>query len=259
MNLLNGWYIDELTSYDKLTEQEPDIQIQKKSLLKYGFRGFFLNDKDDVENSEWFDNYIKGERVEFLVEGSGTYYISNMDLASREIYFTSINILPSLPPKIFFCYQSDYTESNEIISGLLEEIVEEINDKYVPIEPIEIERASSYGEGAVKIDSNLMKKIKKSVIFLADVTPVLKFDEDNKNKAYPNPNVCIEVGYALKSKTEDRVVLCKYERDDFEEVNFPFDIDKNRRFMSSDKSELKTEIKKELTEKLSEYRIIESS
>ena len=259
MNLLNGWYIDELTSYDKLKEQNPDIKIQKKSLLKYGFRGFFLDDKDEVEKSDWFDNYIKGERVEFLVEGSGTYYISNMDLSSREMYFTSINILPSLPPKIFFCYQSDYDKSYEICNELLKEIVNEINSNYITIEPIEIEKASGHGEGAVKIDSNLIKKIKKSVIFFADVTPVLIFDEDSKNKAYPNPNVCIEVGYALNSKTADRVVLFKYEREDYKDVNFPFDIDKNRRIMGSDKAKLKTDIKNELTEILSNYRIIEKS
>jgi len=35
-----------------------------------------------------FQRYLEGEIVEFYIEGSGGYAISNIDLISHEIYFT---------------------------------------------------------------------------------------------------------------------------------------------------------------------------
>jgi len=52
--------------------------------------------------------YLEGEIVEFYIEGSGGYAISNIDLISHEIYFTKQAVMAQLEPTIFLCYQTEW-------------------------------------------------------------------------------------------------------------------------------------------------------
>jgi hypothetical protein len=56
-----------------------------------------------VKNSAWFKRYLEGETVEFYIEGSGGYAISNIDLISHEIYFSKQDVMAQTEPTIFLC------------------------------------------------------------------------------------------------------------------------------------------------------------
>jgi hypothetical protein len=43
-----------------LAKDEPDIRLLKKSILKLGYRAFFVNDRAEIEDSEWYRDYMLG-------------------------------------------------------------------------------------------------------------------------------------------------------------------------------------------------------
>ena len=90
---LKAWYLQQYEPIKELEKRPHDLRLSKNSLLKSGLRADFLDDSQDVKNSEWFGRYLEGEIVEFYIEGSGGYAISNIDLISHEIYFTKIEVM----------------------------------------------------------------------------------------------------------------------------------------------------------------------
>ncbi|MGC1245271.1 MAG: hypothetical protein WA865_03590, partial [Spirulinaceae cyanobacterium] len=85
---LKAWYIEDYEPIKQVIQRPHDLRLSRNSLLKSGLRADFLNDTQEVRNSDWFERYLEGEEIEFYVEGSGGYAISNIDLISQEIYFT---------------------------------------------------------------------------------------------------------------------------------------------------------------------------
>jgi hypothetical protein len=79
-----------------------------------------LDDSDRLREAAWFHRYLAGETVEFYIEGSGSYAISNLDLLSHEIYFTKRDTLAQLEPTLFLCYQTDYAESSALLREALQ-------------------------------------------------------------------------------------------------------------------------------------------
>jgi hypothetical protein len=103
---LKAWYLQEYEPIRELEKRPHDLRLSKNSLLKSGLRADFLEDSEEVKNSLWFQRYLEGERVEFYIEGSGGYGISNIDLRSHEIYFSKQEVMAHLEPTIFLCYQT---------------------------------------------------------------------------------------------------------------------------------------------------------
>jgi len=58
--------------------------------------------------------------------------------------------------------------------------------------------------GSPRIAERILEKIAAAAVFVADVTPVAK---TAGGKHVPNPNVMLELGYALRALGEDRIVL----------------------------------------------------
>lgn len=83
-----------------------------------------MEDSKEVKQSTWFRRYLEGEDIEFYVEGSGGYYVANLDLISHEIYFTKQTLLAQLEPTIFFSSQLEYSEPSD---SLWEELQTSIN------------------------------------------------------------------------------------------------------------------------------------
>lgn len=121
--------------------------------------------------------------------------------------------------RLFFSWQSEYKVSRRLIGDLLKVVVERVNMKG-PVRPLEIIQATDVGDGAVRIDVQLMDLIKKADLVVADVTAVA---HDNGRRRL-NDNVLIEVGYALASKVPSEVVLLCVKRDDLPAGNVAFDI-----------------------------------
>jgi hypothetical protein len=108
--------------------------------------------------------------------------------------------------KIFYSWQSDIKAASNrtLIQNALEGAAKDIrNDDSIQIEPV-VDRDTFGVPGSPDIGSTIFNKIDRSAIFVADVTIV---NNHLEGRPTPNPNVLIELGYALKSIGESRTIL----------------------------------------------------
>ncbi len=79
--------------------------------------------------------------------------------------------------------------------------------------------------GAVNIASKILEKIEIADVFMADITPVTP---SGAPRPCPNPNVLIELGYAVAELGWERVILLFNEAFGSLKTDLPFDIIQNR-------------------------------
>jgi hypothetical protein len=106
---------------------------------------------------------------------------------------------------VFYSWQSDLP--NACNRGFIQEALENAAsairaDDSIAVEPV-VDRDTQGVPGAPDIASTILVKITAADVFVADVSIVIR----NENRAMPNPNVLIELGYALKALGHERVVL----------------------------------------------------
>jgi len=231
---LKAWYLQEYEPIRELEKRPHDLRLSKNSLLKSALRADFLEDSDEVKRSVWFQRYLEGELVEFYIEGSGGYAISNIDLISHEIYFTKQDVMAHLEPTIFLCYQTDYSQSGDLLREAVQTFLEKLNKRSRL--PLTLEESHRLTEGPIRLNSGLMRKIRKSLLFIADATPILQIDA-SPPQLIPSPKVCVEVGYALQAKRPEQMLLAQMERADVS-GQFPFDLPSNNRLLFRNKTEL---------------------
>ncbi len=149
---------------------------------------------------------------------------------------------------VFYSWQSDLsgaTNRNLIESALKEAAKQIILDDSVDVEPV-IDRDTQGSAGAPDISTTIFKKISDADLFVADISFVAK----SKKRSLPNPNVLIELGYALNAKGHESLILVfnlaygKLE-------SLPFDL-KTRRVLTytakeedTDRSQTKAELVKD--------------
>jgi hypothetical protein len=140
--------------------------------------------------------------------------------------------------KVFWSWQSDHDGkiSHYLIRDALEAAIEKLKLPKDIEEPSEAERRANLeldhdtkGEtGWTDIADSIFKKIEKSAVFVADVTPVGKTRSAGKRaKPIMNPNVALELGYAIKAITWSSclgVMNLAYGKID----DLPFDIHRTR-------------------------------
>jgi hypothetical protein len=249
---LKAWYLQEYEPVRELEKRPHDLRLSKNSLLKSALRADFLEDSEEVKNSEWFQRYLEGETVEFYIEGSGGYAISNIDLISHEIYFTKREVMANLEPIIFLCYQSEYTESSDLLRNEIQAHLEKLKDRSRL--PLLLEESHRLTEGPVRLNSTLMRKIRKCLLFIADGTPILRID-GTPTRLIPSPSVCVEIGYALESKRSEQVLLAQMERPDFA-GQFPFDVPNRNRLVFRNKTELHKSLPQAIDTQLQRFNLL---
>jgi hypothetical protein len=249
---LKAWYLKEYEPLQELEKRPHDLRLSKNSLLKSALRADFLEDSDQVKRSDWFQRYLEGELVEFYIEGSGGYAISNIDLSSHEIYFTKQETLSHRTPSIFFCYQTDYSESSDLLREELKQLLEGLNRKSRI--PLLLEESHRLTEGPIRMTSTLMRKIRLSLLFVADVTPIAYLD-GSPAQLVPSPKVCVEVGYALQSKRPEQILLLNQERAGMP-GEFPFDLPSQNRFGFKAKSDLHKTLPPAITAQLRYFNLL---
>lgn len=144
--------------------------------------------------------------------------------------------------KIFYSWQSDLPGSRT--RNFIRECIDDAIDLAQESETIEAERdeATIGTTGSPNIVTTLFSKIDNSDLFIADLS--LCFSENQKGeKKSPNPNVLLELGYAVKTLGWERVIcLCNTEYGD----DYPFDIAHNRitnyTLVGKSKKEVKADI-----------------
>jgi hypothetical protein len=118
------------------------------------------------------------------------------------------------PFRVFYSWQADL--ANATNRGLIHDALEATAkllaaDRDIAVEPV-IERDTKGLTGSPDIIAEILKKIDHADAFVADIsfiTPVQKRRKKGapKLKRCPNPNVLLELGYALRRHGWERVVL----------------------------------------------------
>lgn len=128
---------------------------------------------------------------------------------------------------IFYSWQSDLprdTNQKAIASCIKQAFIsiEEENDGFKLI----LDEATRDEAGSPDIPSTIFAKISKSDIFICDVSTI-NDSEDSKRKT-PNPNVLIELGYAVAVLGWERIVMVFNKQFGSFPSDLPFDLDKRR-------------------------------
>lgn len=249
---LKAWYLEQYEPARELEKRPQDLRLSRNSLLKAGLRADFLDDSEDVSQSNWFQRYLTGEPVEFYIEGSGTYAIANIDLLSHEIYFTKQESLVQLEPFIFFCYQTEYADSSDLIRDRLEDLLKKLNKRSRLT--IGLEESNRSGEGALRRNSPLMRKLRQSLLLVADGTSITQL-QGTPPPLLPSANVCIELGYALQCKRPEQIILARQDRDDMP-GHFPFEVPSEQQLVFHDGSDLAAQLKTMVEAQFKRYGLI---
>ncbi len=231
---LRAWYLQDYEPINELEKRPADIRLSKKSLLKSAMRADFLEDTEDIKKSTWFGRYLEGDNIEFYIEGSGGYCVANIDLISHEIYFTKQALLSQLEPTVFFCYQTEFKEASETLREGLQQSLDKLNKRSrLPLALVESYRPK---DAPVRINRTMMRKIRRSLLFIADITPIARIDGEAP-QLIPSPNVCVDIGYAIQSKRTEQILLTYQQRPEFT-GQFPFDLPPSQILQFKDSKEL---------------------
>lgn len=151
---------------------------------------------------------------------------------------------------IFYSWQSDASNktNRNFIRSALEAAIAKVGRDLDLEDSIRIDQDTADVPGTPEIANTILAKIEKTFIFLADLTIIAKTLE---NKQVPNPNVMLELGYAMKSLGTKKVITVMNEYYGMAKDGIPFDLAHKRwpiRYsLSEDTSpEAKFEIKKKL-------------
>ncbi len=228
---LRAWYLERYEPIREVVQRPHDLRLSRSSLLKSGLRADFLDDRYAVEAAAWFQRYLEGETVEFYLEGSGSYAIANIDLVSHEIYFAKQDSSAFLDPVIFFSYQQEYAASSEGLRSSLQAAIEAFNRRSrLPLRLVLAERPEAT---PLRLSANQLRAIRKSLLFIADGTPIGL--ASGTGALLLSPNVCVELGYALHCKQANQILLAQMERLD---GMLPFDLARHQQLLFQTPSDL---------------------
>lgn len=107
---------------------------------------------------------------------------------------------------IFYSWQSDLPNRTNrgFIQSALEKAVADLrSDDSTAVEPV-VDRDTLGEPGAPDIAATILRKIDAATAFVCDVSIASR---PENGRPCPNPNVLVELGYALKSLRSERVVL----------------------------------------------------
>ena len=249
---LRAWYLQDYEPISELEKRPPDIRLSKKSLLRAALRADFLEDSDEVKRSGWFGRYLEGENVEFYIEGSGGYCVANIDLISHEIYFTKQTIIAQLEPTIFFSYQTEYAEASDTLREALQKSLETLNLRSrLPLTLVESSRPK---DAPQRLNRTTLRKLRKSLLYIADTTPIASIDSKDTQQLIPSPNVCIEIGYAIQSKRTEQILLAHQQRPEYG-GKFPFDLPTQQILPFRDSKELNKILTGAIKTQLTRFRL----
>ena len=250
---LKAWYLEQYEPIRDTLERSPDLRLSRNSLLKSGMRADFLEEKETIEAADWFERYLRGETVEFYIEGSGGYAIANIDLISHEIYFIKQKITSWLEPTIFFSGQESYAASQSAIESALTESLDQFNQRSRL--PIQLTTIPHSAKKPLRLSESQMRRIQHSLLFIADATPLVATDNDASPLFLLSPFVTVELGYALAHKKPGQVLMLQMQRPELSGV-FPFDLPQHRQLGFKTERELSKMLPSVLEMLLQRYHLL---
>jgi hypothetical protein len=128
--------------------------------------------------------------------------------------------------KIFWSWQSDTPPASgrDFVKSALSEAIEQMAEELAlsEAERPELDHDTKDVPGLAPIADTIFDKIDSAALFVADVT--LTGATTDGEKRTPNPNVLIELGYALKALGTERIVLVANSAGGFRPEDLPFDL-----------------------------------
>lgn len=244
---LRAWYLREYEPVRELERRPHDLRLSKTGMLKTGLRADFLDELEQVKRSEWFELYLEGESVEFYIEGSGGYAVANVDLIGQEIYFTKQEVMARLEPGIYLCSPVG-RGAPSVVREAMEGAIAALN----PRSRLELTLTTSdlTMEGVTRPSQTRMRKLNKSLLFVADVTPIVSVGDT----LIPSPLVSLELGYALSSKRREQILLVQQQLPDLE-GRLPFDLPSWQQLSFTDAAELQQTLPGVLESQLQRYNL----
>ena len=249
---LKAWYLEQYEPIKQVIKKPFALRLSRNSLLKTGLRADFLDDRRDVEASDWFQQYLEGKTVEFYIQGSGTYLVSNIDLVSQEIYFTKCTSISGLEPIIYYSPQYYHRAANEAISSALATVVEELTARSRI--PLSIETTPLTPNAPLRLSNSQFRNISKSLLLIADITPVAVVSEGERSELLVDPKVCVELGYGIQTKDNGQILLLSQERSDLEGIK-PFDMPGYKQLSFTDEKQLAKSLPQLLRTLLQRYSL----
>jgi hypothetical protein len=229
---LKAWYLEQYEPIRQVIQRSPDLRLSRNSLLKSGLRADFLDERQQVHDSQWFKRYLEGELVEFYIEGSGGYQIANIDLISQEIYFTKQDLTANLDPIIYLSSQAQYPQSSEILQAVLGEVIEAFNQRSRLSLSLEITPLAK--ESPLRLSDSQLRKIRKSLLFIADGTAITQIESEY----IFNSPVCVALGYAMGYKSSGQILLVYQQRPELG-GEVPFDLPQHQQLGFTSKDNLR--------------------
>lgn len=145
--------------------------------------------------------------------------------------------MTTTPLTIFYSWQSDLpSDTNKRgISTCIKQAIVNIEDKNDKIKLI-LDEATRNETGSPDIPATIFNKISSADIFLCDVSTI---DRTTTKRKTPNPNVLIELGYAIAELGWDRIIMVFNKAHGDFPSDLPFDLDKRRvvHFTINDKND----------------------
>lgn len=144
--------------------------------------------------------------------------------------------------RLFFSWQNDRKATKTVILKALRNVEAQLKTEGLELF---IDQDTRERVGKRNIDAEVLEKIRKCDIFLADLTPVTTYLPPVKShdlpKHMPNSNVMYEYGYALHAKGANRmIVLAALNKEENEHIEYmPFDINHDTITLFSDEYSLR--------------------
>ena len=128
---------------------------------------------------------------------------------------------------LFYSWQSDISSrtNRSFIKDAIEKAIRNVNRTLQLEEALRFDQDTKGVPGTPEIANTILKKIDESDILLSDMTIVARSRE---GKQVPNPNVLIELGYAMKSIGSGRIIAVMNEEHGAAADGLPFDLQHRR-------------------------------
>ena len=125
--------------------------------------------------------------------------------------------------KVFYSWQSDLDNkyNRNFIKDCLDRAIKKINKDLDLEEAVRLDQDTKDVAGSPDIANTIYAKIRESDVFVGDVTFIGKIES---GKHCSNPNVLIELGYALSSLTDICIINLMNESYGNPKGNLPFDL-----------------------------------
>lgn len=186
-------------------------QFQNYFFKENGQLNDFLLDLLPVEKLQFTSQILSLMSSLCAQNGNTLSSASGPGMSRKDIVYSLKNLLDIIQDglsrkenlRVFYSWQSDAQNSTNrtFIEDALKIAIKNLNQK----ENLNLflDQDTRGLPGSPDVIRGILEKIDDSLVFIGDVSIVCK----SNTKAFPNPNVLFEVGYAIKSLGDEKIVM----------------------------------------------------